>query len=111
MDCTKAAWELDCATHAVKTKVPLEQRMVFHSYRCVDPAVLLLSGTVSRILYVALSFIHVVGILTQPIMSVTASCAILFSRSQFSICIFSANSFIARRQHVYSRLKLPFPKW
>jgi hypothetical protein len=29
MDCTKAAWELDCATHAVKTKVPLEQRMVF----------------------------------------------------------------------------------
>jgi CHAT domain-containing protein len=28
MDCTKAAWALNCATHAVKTKVPLEQRMV-----------------------------------------------------------------------------------
>ncbi|KIK35601.1 hypothetical protein CY34DRAFT_812029 [Suillus luteus UH-Slu-Lm8-n1] len=40
MDCTKAAWALNCATHAVKTKVPLEQRMVFihiailFSYRC-----------------------------------------------------------------------------
>ncbi|KAG1841218.1 hypothetical protein DFJ58DRAFT_845063 [Suillus subalutaceus] len=33
MDCTKAAWALNRATHAVKTKVPLEQRMVFHSYR------------------------------------------------------------------------------
>ncbi|KAG1758645.1 CHAT domain-containing protein [Suillus occidentalis] len=40
MDCTKAAWALNCATHAVKTKVPLEQRMVFHSYRCVVLAVL-----------------------------------------------------------------------
>ncbi|KAG1827899.1 CHAT domain-containing protein [Suillus variegatus] len=29
MDCTKAAWALNCATHAVKTTVPLEQRMVF----------------------------------------------------------------------------------
>ncbi|KAG1824271.1 CHAT domain-containing protein [Suillus variegatus] len=29
MDCTRAAWALNCATHAVKTKVPLEQRMVF----------------------------------------------------------------------------------
>ncbi|KAG1788925.1 CHAT domain-containing protein, partial [Suillus plorans] len=29
MDCTKAAWALNCATHAVKTKVPLDQRMVF----------------------------------------------------------------------------------
>ncbi|KAG1846930.1 CHAT domain-containing protein, partial [Suillus tomentosus] len=29
MDCTKAAWALNCATHAVKPKVPLEQRMVF----------------------------------------------------------------------------------
>ncbi|KAG1891856.1 CHAT domain-containing protein [Suillus fuscotomentosus] len=29
MDCTKAAWVLNCATHAVKTEVPLEQRMVF----------------------------------------------------------------------------------
>ncbi|KAG2743378.1 hypothetical protein P692DRAFT_201794874 [Suillus brevipes Sb2] len=29
MDCTKAAWALNCATHTVKTKVPLEQRMVF----------------------------------------------------------------------------------
>ncbi|KAG1827896.1 CHAT domain-containing protein [Suillus variegatus] len=29
MDCTKAAWALNRATHAVKTKVPLEQRMVF----------------------------------------------------------------------------------
>ncbi|KAG1809155.1 CHAT domain-containing protein [Suillus subaureus] len=29
MDCTKAAWALNCATHVVKTKVPLEQRMVF----------------------------------------------------------------------------------
>jgi CHAT domain-containing protein len=29
MDCTKAAWALNYATHAVKTKVPLEQRMVF----------------------------------------------------------------------------------
>ncbi|KAG1775530.1 CHAT domain-containing protein [Suillus placidus] len=29
MDCTKAAWALNCATHAVKTIVPLEQRMVF----------------------------------------------------------------------------------
>jgi CHAT domain-containing protein/tetratricopeptide (TPR) repeat protein len=29
VDCTKAAWALNCATHAVKTKVPLEQRMVF----------------------------------------------------------------------------------
>ncbi|KAG1895767.1 CHAT domain-containing protein [Suillus fuscotomentosus] len=29
MDCTKAAWALNCATHSVKTKVPLEQRMVF----------------------------------------------------------------------------------
>jgi hypothetical protein len=29
MDCTKAARALNCATHAAKTKVPLEQRMVF----------------------------------------------------------------------------------
>ncbi|KAG2114100.1 hypothetical protein BD769DRAFT_1778508 [Suillus cothurnatus] len=29
MDCTKAAWALNHATHSVKTKVPLEQRMVF----------------------------------------------------------------------------------
>ncbi|KAG1841930.1 hypothetical protein DFJ58DRAFT_916360 [Suillus subalutaceus] len=29
MDCTKAAWALNRATHVVKTKVPLEQRMVF----------------------------------------------------------------------------------
>ncbi|KAG2139825.1 CHAT domain-containing protein [Suillus bovinus] len=29
MDCTKAAWALNRATHTVKTKVPLEQRMVF----------------------------------------------------------------------------------
>ncbi|KAG2092405.1 CHAT domain-containing protein [Suillus cothurnatus] len=29
MDCSKAAWALNCATHAVKMKVPLEQRMVF----------------------------------------------------------------------------------
>ncbi|KAG2119367.1 CHAT domain-containing protein [Suillus clintonianus] len=29
MDYTKAAWALNRATHAVKTKVPLEQRMVF----------------------------------------------------------------------------------
>ncbi|KAG2094853.1 CHAT domain-containing protein [Suillus discolor] len=29
MDCTKAAWALNRATHAVKTQVPLEQRMVF----------------------------------------------------------------------------------
>ncbi|KAG2092410.1 CHAT domain-containing protein [Suillus cothurnatus] len=29
MDCSRAAWALNCATHAVKTKVPLEQRMVF----------------------------------------------------------------------------------
>ncbi|KAG2114887.1 CHAT domain-containing protein [Suillus cothurnatus] len=29
MDCTKAAWALNRATHSVKTKVPLEQRMVF----------------------------------------------------------------------------------
>ncbi|KIK37191.1 hypothetical protein CY34DRAFT_810585 [Suillus luteus UH-Slu-Lm8-n1] len=29
MDCTKAAWALNCATHSVKTKVPIEQRMVF----------------------------------------------------------------------------------
>ncbi|KAG1721703.1 CHAT domain-containing protein [Suillus lakei] len=29
MDCTKAAWALNRATHAVKTKLPLEQRMVF----------------------------------------------------------------------------------
>ncbi|KAG1790404.1 CHAT domain-containing protein [Suillus plorans] len=29
MDCTKAAWALNRATHAVKMKVPLEQRMVF----------------------------------------------------------------------------------
>ncbi|KAG1774210.1 CHAT domain-containing protein [Suillus placidus] len=29
MDCTKAAWALDRATQAVKTQVPLEQRMVF----------------------------------------------------------------------------------
>ncbi|KAG2110029.1 CHAT domain-containing protein [Suillus cothurnatus] len=29
MDCTKAAWALNCVTHSVKTKVPLEQRMVF----------------------------------------------------------------------------------
>ncbi|KAG1779539.1 CHAT domain-containing protein [Suillus placidus] len=29
MDCTKAAWAINRATHAVKTKVPLEQRMVF----------------------------------------------------------------------------------
>ncbi|KAG2122344.1 CHAT domain-containing protein [Suillus clintonianus] len=29
MDCTKAAWALNRATHAVTTKVPLEQRMVF----------------------------------------------------------------------------------
>ncbi|KAG1891415.1 hypothetical protein F4604DRAFT_1706133 [Suillus subluteus] len=28
-DCTKAAWTLNCATNVVKTKVPLEQRMVF----------------------------------------------------------------------------------
>ncbi|KAG2038440.1 hypothetical protein BDR03DRAFT_999401 [Suillus americanus] len=30
MDCTKAAWALDCATHAVKMKPPLEQTMVFN---------------------------------------------------------------------------------
>ncbi|KAG1845702.1 CHAT domain-containing protein [Suillus subalutaceus] len=29
MDCTKAAWALNRATHAVKMKVPLEQRIVF----------------------------------------------------------------------------------
>ncbi|KIK41946.1 hypothetical protein CY34DRAFT_12689 [Suillus luteus UH-Slu-Lm8-n1] len=29
MDCTKAAWALNRATHAVKMKVPLEQKMVF----------------------------------------------------------------------------------
>ncbi|KAG2068444.1 TPR-like protein [Suillus decipiens] len=29
MNCTRAAWALNRATHAVKTKVPLEQRMVF----------------------------------------------------------------------------------
>ncbi|KAG2094535.1 CHAT domain-containing protein [Suillus cothurnatus] len=29
MDCTKAAWALNRATHSVKMKVPLEQRMVF----------------------------------------------------------------------------------
>ncbi|KAG1823391.1 CHAT domain-containing protein [Suillus subaureus] len=29
MDCTKAAWALNHATHAVMTKVPLDQRMVF----------------------------------------------------------------------------------
>ncbi|KAG1882818.1 CHAT domain-containing protein [Suillus subluteus] len=29
MDCAKAAWALKRATHVVKTKVPLEQRMVF----------------------------------------------------------------------------------
>ncbi|KAG2343051.1 hypothetical protein BDR05DRAFT_1000361 [Suillus weaverae] len=29
MDPTKAAWALNCATHAVKTKMPLEQRMIF----------------------------------------------------------------------------------
>ncbi|KAG2114104.1 CHAT domain-containing protein [Suillus cothurnatus] len=29
MDCTKAAWALNRATHSVKTRVPLEQRMVF----------------------------------------------------------------------------------
>ncbi|KAG1877227.1 CHAT domain-containing protein [Suillus subluteus] len=29
MDCTKAAWTLNRAMHSVKTKVPLEQRMVF----------------------------------------------------------------------------------
>jgi CHAT domain-containing protein len=29
MDCSRAAWALNRATHAVKTKVPLEQRMVF----------------------------------------------------------------------------------
>ncbi|KAG2352096.1 CHAT domain-containing protein [Suillus spraguei] len=29
MDCTKAAWALNRATHAVKKEVPLEQRMVF----------------------------------------------------------------------------------
>ncbi|KAG2071370.1 hypothetical protein BDR04DRAFT_1117767 [Suillus decipiens] len=29
MDCTKAAWALNRATCSVKTKVPLEQRMVF----------------------------------------------------------------------------------
>ncbi|KAG1785463.1 CHAT domain-containing protein [Suillus plorans] len=29
MDCTKAAWALNRATHATKTTVPLEQRMVF----------------------------------------------------------------------------------
>ncbi|KAG2109160.1 CHAT domain-containing protein [Suillus cothurnatus] len=29
IDCTKAAWALNRATHSVKTKVPLEQRMVF----------------------------------------------------------------------------------
>ncbi|KAG2361197.1 CHAT domain-containing protein [Suillus spraguei] len=29
MNCARAAWALNCATHAVKTKVPLEQRMVF----------------------------------------------------------------------------------
>ncbi|KAG1817989.1 CHAT domain-containing protein [Suillus subaureus] len=29
MDCTKVAWVLNCATDAVKMKVPLKQRMVF----------------------------------------------------------------------------------
>jgi hypothetical protein len=35
MDCMQAAWALNCATHAVKTKVLVEQRMVFvHKYWC-----------------------------------------------------------------------------
>ncbi|KAG1901206.1 CHAT domain-containing protein [Suillus fuscotomentosus] len=29
MDCTRAAWALNCATHVVKTKVSLEQKMGF----------------------------------------------------------------------------------
>ncbi|KIK35620.1 hypothetical protein CY34DRAFT_16901 [Suillus luteus UH-Slu-Lm8-n1] len=29
MDCTKATWALNCATHAVKTQALLEQRMIF----------------------------------------------------------------------------------
>ncbi|KAG2115809.1 uncharacterized protein F5147DRAFT_817527 [Suillus discolor] len=29
VDCTKAAWAFNCTTHAVKTKMPLEQRIVF----------------------------------------------------------------------------------
>ncbi|KAG1823405.1 CHAT domain-containing protein, partial [Suillus subaureus] len=29
MDCTKAAWALNRATNAVRSKVPLEQRIVF----------------------------------------------------------------------------------
>ncbi|KAG1778459.1 hypothetical protein EV702DRAFT_153629 [Suillus placidus] len=42
MKCTKAAWALNRATNAVKTKAPLEQRMVFiHStfYICMGGAI------------------------------------------------------------------------
>ncbi|KAG1869318.1 hypothetical protein C8R48DRAFT_792022 [Suillus tomentosus] len=42
MDCTRAAWALKCATHAVKTKVPLEQEMIelvvlVHRGHAMDP--------------------------------------------------------------------------
>lgn len=48
MDCTKAAW-----AHAVKTKVPLEQRMFIHIG--VVPAALFLSGTILQVLYFSFS--------------------------------------------------------
>ncbi|KAG1777326.1 CHAT domain-containing protein [Suillus placidus] len=39
MDATKAAWALNCATHAVKTKVSLEQRMFHGSLWVLHPGV------------------------------------------------------------------------
>ncbi|KAG2131925.1 CHAT domain-containing protein [Suillus cothurnatus] len=38
MDCMKAAWALNRAMHSVKTKVPLEQRMVFVHIGCASQA-------------------------------------------------------------------------
>jgi len=57
MDCMKAAWALNHATHAVKTKMPLEHRIVF-IHIGVIPAILLSFGTISWVLCVAFSYSH-----------------------------------------------------
>ncbi|KAG1719019.1 hypothetical protein EDB19DRAFT_1837154 [Suillus lakei] len=55
MDCTKTAFALNCATHTVKTKVPLEQRMAFiHIRHCAggtcQEGVLSIESTTSTLL-------------------------------------------------------------
>jgi hypothetical protein len=51
MDCTKAAWALNCTTHAVKTKAPVEQQMVFVHIGVQFYGVLLSPGIYSQTVY------------------------------------------------------------